>query len=82
MTRLLRRIGLGILALAGLYLTVVFAMVLVGFIVGFASSYRSSSRATSAATPPVTVRYVQCDAAHPSPQCIELAKRAPVATAR
>jgi hypothetical protein len=82
-TRVLSRIGLGILAVVGLCVTVFLGVVLAGFIIGFASNYRSSSTASSAASPGITVeRYALCDAVHPSPRCVELAKRAPVATAR
>ena len=64
-TRILTRIGLGLLAVIGLYFTVIVGMVAAGVITGFASSYRKS--------PHVTIQYIHCTDAHPSAECAGLA---------
>ena len=71
MKRVLARIGLGVLAIVGLYITIMIGMVAVGFVAGFASTYRSRPPAT-------TIQYIHCTDAHPSPECAELAKSRPV----
>ena len=68
------RVGLGLLAALGLYLTVIVGIVLASVIMGFTSVPRS---------PPVTVvRYLDCNAAHPSPECAALAKSQPAPSAK
>ncbi|MEO7037725.1 MAG: hypothetical protein ABI548_27425 [Polyangiaceae bacterium] len=73
MMRLLSRVGLGLIALVGLYFTVVVGIIAGGFIAGFVSARKS---------PPVSIQYVHCDGAHPSPECAELVKSRPASSAR
>lgn len=70
--RILSRIGLGLIAVIGLYFTVVVGIIAGGIIAGFVSARKS---------PPVSIQYVYCDGAHPSPECVELAKSRPASSA-
>jgi len=65
----LTRIALGVLAVLGLYVTVIVGMFAAGLILGFAT--------TSPPKPHVTIQYIHCDDAHPSPECAMFPKSAP-----
>ena len=71
--RIFSRIGLGLIAVIGLYFTVLVGVIAGGFIAGFVSTHKS---------PTVSIQYVHCNDAHPSPECAGLAKSRPVSPAR
>ena len=69
--RILSRIGLGLIAVVALYFTVLVGIIAGGIIAGFVSARKS---------PPVSIQYVHCDGAHPSPECVELEKIKPMSS--